>query len=341
MRSQILGIEYHLPEEVFTNEDIQRENPDWNMDELGANIGITQRHKAAEDEFASDMACEAATKLLDRQLVPPEKIDYILYCTQSPDYYMPATACQIQTRLGLSRNLGAFDYNLGCSGYVYGLGLAKGLIATGQAGYVLLITTESCSKTVNHHDRACYPLFGDAAAATLIGPGGDGPGDIGELVLRSNGKGHDKLIVPAGGLRIPRTAETAIEKTDKDGNVRSLNNTYMDGTAVFAFAITCVPKLIKDMLEKADLTSGQIDWYVYHQANKFMLEQLYVRSKIPNEKAVMSFDKCGNTSSSTMPIAMKDYLDAGRIKAGHKLMLVGFGVGWSWGACTITWGSQS
>lgn len=341
MACEILGIDYYLPERLVTNNELARENPDWDVPAFYSKIGIAERHWAAREETASDLAFEACQKLLARQLVAPEKIDYLMYCTQCPDYYLPSAACVLQDRLGLAQDTAALDFNLGCSGYVYGIGLAKALIVSGQARHVLLATADTYSKLVHPRDRTVCMLFGDAGTATLIGPTSEGPGEIWDPVLRTDGSGFGKLIVPAGGLRLPRSAETAREETDESGCTRSRNNLFMDGAGIFAFAITAVPRLIRDTLAKVGLAVDDVDWFVYHQANKFMLEELFTRSKIPPDKAVMSFEKVGNTVSSSIPIAIKNYQDAGNIQPGHRLMLVGFGVGLSWGAGMLTWGRRA
>ena len=338
---QVLGIEYHLPERIVTNDDLGRENPDWQMEGLYAKVGISERRVAALGETASDLALTACKKLLDREIVPRGRVDYLIFCTQSPDYYLPSAACVLQDRLGLSKNLGAFDFNLGCSGYVYGLGLAKALISSGQAKYVLLATGDTYSKYIHPHDRAVRVLFGDGATATLVGPTSQGPGQIGAFVFCTDGSGYKNLIVPAGGLRLPKSEATAEERTDAAECTRSDDNLFMDGTAIFAFAVTSVPKLIRDLLGKVGVNGEDVDWYVYHQANKFMLEELAKRSKVPAEKLAVNYEKVGNTVSSSIPLVLKDYVSAGKIKSGHKVMLIGFGVGYSWAGCVLTWGADA
>lgn len=334
--ARIIAIETHLPEKTVTNEDLAVDNPDWRMDDLQAKLGVVERRVAAEGETASDLAFEACRKLLKH--TDAGSVDYLLYCTQSPDYYLPSSACILQERLGLSRDIGAFDYNLGCSGYVYGLHMAKALIATGEARNVLLATADTYNKYIHSKDRTVRVLFGDGAAATLIGASDEGPGEIGQFVLRTDGRGYQNLMVPAGGLRLPHSSDTSREVTDESGCIRSKDNLFMDGPAIFAFAISCVPKIVRDILTKAQLTPDQIDFYVYHQANKFMLDQLFQRNRIPESKVLRCYEKMGNTVSSSIPLAIHQGLRDGRIRPGHRLLLVGFGVGYSWGAGVITWG---
>jgi 3-oxoacyl-[acyl-carrier-protein] synthase-3 len=337
VRTKILGISYHLPDKVVSNDDLGRENPDWKMDKIYEKAGIWSRHVAAEDETAGDLACEAVRKLLDRNLAPRDQIDYLLYCTQSPDYLLPSTACVLQDRLGLGTHTGALDFNLGCSGYVYGLQLAKSLVQTAAARHVLVVTADTYTKYIHPRDRTVRTLFGDGAAATLVGPSKEGSGEIGEFVLGTDGAGAKKLIVPSGGFRLPRSADTAQERMDEVGCVRSQDNLYMDGQAIFRFAIHTVPSLISALLARSGRTVDEIDWYVYHQANKFMLESLAQCSNIPPEKMVYHLETVGNTVSATIPLSIQAYVEAGRIKPGQRLMLIGFGVGYSWGACVVTW----
>ena len=332
----ILGISCELPLHVETNDDLQRENPDWRMAEVYGTSGIWSRHIVASDETASDLGFRAAAKLLAREIVPLNEIDYIVYCTQSPDYFLPATACVLQDLLGLGKHVGALDFNLGCSGFVYGLQMAHGLVMSGAARNVLLITADTPTKFVNSRDRTTRTLFGDAGAATLIGSARQS-GCFGDFVVGTDGSGAKNLMVPSGGMRMPRSRESGVESTDKAGCTRSADNLYMDGNAVFSFAVITVPRTIKSLLLKAKMTIDDIDWFVYHQANRYMLETLAKQSRIPLEKMLIDVRDHGNVSSSSIPITLQRAVEAGRIQSGQKLVLAGFGVGYSWGACNIVW----
>jgi 3-oxoacyl-[acyl-carrier-protein] synthase-3 len=335
--ARILGIEYHLPRRIETNDDLQRENPDWQVGKLYAKSGIRSRHVADPDETASDLGFEAARRLLTATGVAPADIGFLIYCTQSPDHFLPAAACTLQNHLGLPTSVGALDCNLGCSGYVYGLHLSKAFIDAGMARNVLLITADTYTKFIHPRDRTVRTLFGDGAAATLVGPSDDGADDIGPFILGTNGTGAANLIVPSGCFRLPRSAATAEEYTDDSGCTRSRNHLFMDGPAIFTFAITVVPQTVMAVLKAAGLVTEDVDWYIYHQANAFMLDNLAQRSKVPPEKMVIALEDVGNTVSASIPIALKRYVEAGKIKAGQRLMLIGFGVGYSWGACLVTW----
>jgi len=333
----IKSIEYDLPENLLTNEMLAAEFPEWSLEKIEKKTGIAVRHIAKTDECASDMGVRASQKLFARGACPREDIDYLLFCTQSPDYLLPTTACVMQDRLGLPKNCGALDFNLGCSGYIYGLGLAKGLIETGQARNVLLITAETYSKYIHPGDKSVRTLFGDAAAATLIQSSNASEKMIGPFVYGSDGSGGKNLIVSTCGSRAPHTDEFAQAEEDEHGNFRSKNNLYMNGSEIFAFTLLAIPKSVKELLAAAGRSIDDIDLFVFHQANKFMLEHLRKKLKIPEEKFYMSFKNYGNTVSSTIPIALKDAQSEGRLKSGDLIMLVGFGVGYSWGSTLIRW----
>ncbi len=242
--------------------------------------------------------------------------------------------------LGLGMNVGAIDISPGCSGYVYGLQWADSLIASGAAKRVLLVTADTYGRFVNAADRTVRTLFGDGASATLIGPAIEGDsGGIGSFVVGTDSRGTESLIVPAGGFRLPHSSSTAAEKTDAQGSVRSQDNLFMDGQAVFAFSLNMVPRVISDVLAKASLTREAIDWFVLHQANKFMLENLAKGAKLPASKMAYHMAQVGNTISSSIPLVLEAYVDDGRIKPGQRLLLAGFGVGYSWAACLMTWGN--
>jgi 3-oxoacyl-[acyl-carrier-protein] synthase-3 len=283
------------------------------------------------------LAVAAARKLFESGACSPEDIDYLLLCTQSPDYFLPTTACLLQDRLGIPTGSGALDFNLGCSGYVYGLGLAEGLLKTEQASNVLLITAETYTKFIYPEDRSVRTIFGDAAAATLL------TGVSGEksyrtrYVLRTDGRGGENLIVPAGGLRQRCSAQTAEPTRDDKGNVRTQESLYMNGPEVFNFTLQTIPDCVRDLLARADMSVDDIDLFVFHQANRHMLEHLRKKLGIPAEKFYLFLAHCGNTVSSTIPIALKEAVEEGRLKEGDLVMLVGFGVGYSWGATLLQW----
>jgi len=337
MQAAVSAIEYYLPPNTISTADLSSEFPEWPAAKIDEKTGIRERHIASPGECASDMAVAAARKLFDSGSCRPDQIDYLLLCTQSPDHFLPTTACLVQERLGLPTHIGALDFNLGCSGYVYGLGLAQGLISSGQASTVLLITAETYSKFLNPRDRSVRTIFGDAAAATLVSADPSLTPLIGPFVYGTDGRGGPNLIVPAGGMRQPRSAETAVSVQDEGGNVRSQDDLFMNGAEIFNFTLDVVPQTVNSLLEKAGLQLSDVDLFVFHQANKFMLEHLRKRLRISPEKFHVSMSHCGNTVSSTIPIALKHAALEGKLQPGALVMLVGFGVGYSWGAVLIRW----
>jgi 3-oxoacyl-[acyl-carrier-protein] synthase-3 len=335
MHAAIRAIEYHLPQDCLRTEDLSREFPEWPVEKIDSKTGIQTRHIAKPCECSSDLAVAAAEKLFASGACTPQDIEFVLLCTQSPDYFLPTTACLVQDRLGIPTSAGALDYNLGCSGYVYGLGLAEGLIASGQLGCILLLTAETYSKFLHRRDRSVRTVFGDAAAATLITAEPAPEPLLGPFVYGTDGSGGPNLIVPAGGMRKPRSAETALETADAQDNIRSLDNLFMDGPEIFNFTLDAVPQCIQQLLEKSGQTLEDIDLFVFHQANRYMLDHLRKRLKIPAGKFVMAMSHCGNTVSSTIPIALKHAAAANELTPDSLVMAVGFGVGYSWGATLL------
>ena len=337
MATYIAGIAYHLPKLELTNERLAAEFPDWTIDKIQGKTGICSRRIAAEGECASDLGVEACRKLFSEGVCQPGDVDFLLFCTQSPDYFLPTTACLMQQRLGIPTTAGALDFNLGCSGYIYGLGLAKGLIESGQARRVLLVTAETYSKHIHPGDKSVRTLFGDAAAATLIASDDQHVGAFGPFVYGTDGRGGANLCVPSGGMRLMRDEQTRVCVPDDQGNLRSQDNLYMNGPEIFTFTLREIPGLVRVTLAKAELEMEDIDHFVFHQANQYMLESLRKKTKIPESKFILSFAQCGNTVSSTIPIALKDSMEKGLLKPGERIMLVGFGVGYSWGSAIIQW----
>lgn len=337
MNATLAAIEYHLPERTLTNRDLAAEYPGWTVEKIEEKTGIAERRIAAEGECSSDLGVAAARKLFASGACSPADVDFLLLCTQSPDYFLPTTACLMQDRLGIPKHAGALDFNLGCSGYVYGLGLAKGLVETGQARNVLLVTAETYTKFIHAGDKSVRTLFGDGAAATLVQGVASAPAPaIGPFVYGTDGAGGENLIVPRGGLRAPRGAP-AEPHEDESGNVRSDDNLYMNGSEIFTFTLRAIPRSVKDLLAAAALQLDDVDLFVFHQANRFMLEHLRKKMAIPEDRFQLSFGRYGNTVSSTIPIALKDAETAGKLRPGARVMLVGFGVGYSWGATLVRW----
>ena len=332
MTACIKAISYYLPEKTLTNADLSLLFPEWGVEKIARKIGIEQRHIAAKDEFASDMAIAAANKLFGEHEVKPDEIDFILYCTQSPDYFLPSTSCIIQDKLTIPVKAGALDFNLGCSGYIYGLALAKGLINAGIAKNILLLTSETYSKFLHEKDKGNRTIFGDAAAASLIST--DGFAEIGEFELGTDGKGAENLMVKQGAIRYPKTNAEAVN--DEYGNAQTDANLYMNGPNVFSFTSKEVPGLIAETLVKNKLIKAEVDQFIFHQANQHMLEHLRKKIDINHDKFYTNMVDVGNTVSSTIPIALHEAMKNHDHPDGAKWLLAGFGVGYSWGATVIT-----
>jgi 3-oxoacyl-[acyl-carrier-protein] synthase-3 len=338
MRSsaKILDIAGYLPDKVLTNEELARLYPEWSAEKIYKKTGIRERHIATKEQTAGDLAFEAAKALFAKGNIKPDQVDFIILCTQAADYILPTTACLLQARLSVPHNAGAIDINVGCSGFVYGLSLAKGLIETGAAKCILLLTADTYSKYIHPLDKSVRTLFGDGAAATAIIASDEGHMEsIGPFIFGTDGSGGGDLIVEAGGFRKPKDEYTAIEKTDSYGNVRSAENLYMDGAEVMAFSLREVPIAVNLLLEKANRSREDVDYFVLHQANKFMLEALQKKLKIPEEKLPILMADSGNTVSSTIPLALIKMQENDKFHGGRRLMLIGFGVGYSWAACFL------
>jgi len=336
IKAYITGISFYLPKKVLDNRLISENHPEWSVDKISLKTGIDKRYISAEDEFSSDMAVSAAEKLFEEYSVEKESIDYLILCTQSPDFFLPTTACVLQDRLKLSKTTGALDINLGCSGFIYGIGLAKGLIASQQARNILLITSETYSKFIHPQDKSNKTIFGDAAAATLITaePSNNHiSASIENFVYGTDGSGYKDLIVKNGGIKY-RYSDNK-EFLDENGNFVSNDGfLFMDGKAIFNFTAFNVPPLIKDICIKNQVQEDEVDLFVFHQANLFMLQTMRKRCNIPEEKFYTDLS-CANTVSSTIPIAIKSAIEKNKIAQGSTVLLAGFGVGLSLGGVII------
>jgi len=335
IKAAIKAVTSFLPAGELTNDQLAEEFGMWHGNQIFEKTGVAVRHVSARDECASDLAVAAANKLFESGVCASEEIDFLVLVTQMPDYFMPTTACLVQNRLGLRTTCGAIDINLGCSGFIYGLAIAKSLVEAAVASTVLLITSDTYTKWINPKDRSTRTLFGDGAAATLVS-GVESESDlIGPFVLGSDGRGVKDIVVPAGGFRRPVTPETSIPREDETGSWRSEENLFMNGGEVLAFTIRTVPPVIDELLRKSGLTLDDVELVIPHQANKFMLERLRAKLKVPSEKYWIDMKESGNTVSATIPIAIESARNQGRLKSGHRVLVAGFGVGYSWGAAMI------
>ena len=304
-----MKIAFILPEKILTNGDLVRVYPEWTEEKIFAKTGIASRHVSSEGETALDLAERATRNLLDSYGLDVAEVDFLLLCTQSSEYRLPSSSCLLQNRLGIPTTVGALCFDHGCSGFIYGLSLAKGLIAGGVAKNVLLVTSETYTKYIKPEDKSTRTIFGDGAAATWVDE--ETAAKIGAFSFGTDGAGAEGLIVRDGKL-------------------------FMDGPEIFNFTLDIVPKTMNDVLEKNGMTHDDIDLYVFHQANKFMLDTIRKVNGLPREKFYINLESTGNTVSSTIPVALKQLDDVGRLQPGMKVMLMGFGVGLSWGATIVT-----
>ena len=337
MKVYIKALSYYLPERIVTNAELLKDFPEWSVDKVTAKVGVTSRHLAADNETAGDLAEKAARRLFEEYGISPSEIDFLLLCTQSPDYFLPSTACLLQHRLGIPVTSGAFDYNLGCSGCIYGLAVAKGLVSAGIARNVLLLTAETYSKYLHPSDKSNRSIFGDGAAACLIST--DGFVEIGDFVCGTDGSGAENLIVKTGASK--QRKPTGIFKEDEEGHTWYDDYLYMNGGAIFNFTLETVPVLVRQLLDKSGSQKEEIDYFIFQQANKFMLNTIRKVCVLPKEKFYVSLENTGNTVSSTVLIGLKDCLLNGTIKAGMQVVVAGFGVGLSWGGTILKFSNQN
>ena len=328
-KAYIKAITYYLPTKVLTNNQIAEKFPEWTADKVAQKVGITERHISAENETAADMAFQAAEKLFKENIGIKDQVDFLLLCSQSVDYKLPSSSCILQNRLGLKTSCGAFDFNLGCSGYEYGLAVAKGLIVSGIAKNVLLLTAETYTKYIHPEDKGNMTIFGDAATASLISS--EGFAEIGEFVLGTDGSGAENLIVKTKGARMPEA--TGKMSIDENGNPNWEDHLFMNGRAIFDFTADAVPQMAEELLNKENLRQDDVDLWIFHQANKYMINYLRKLMCIEKDKFFIYMDKVGNTVSSTVPVAIVEAMKEDRLHGN--IMLAGFGVGLSWGATMI------
>lgn len=334
-KSRIQGIVTAVPAKTKSIDDeveLYGGQPE-QIERIKKTIGLHERRVVDEGVTAGDLCEQAARRVLEGCRVDAAEIDAIVMVTQTPDYFQPATACVLHGRLGLKEDCAAFDVNLGCSGYVYALWLAGMMIESGSCAKVLVLAGDTISRCVNPRDRALAPLFGDAGSATLITEGESESW----FSLKTDGKGFEHLIVPAGAFREPSTGETRREETDGEGNVRSREQLRMNGAEVFNFSIKVEPKAIREILEFAGKTVEEVDHLVFHQANKYIISNIARRLKVSLDKVpCATVEKYGNQSCASIPGTICDCLGEKARETQLRLVLSGFGVGLSWASCFVT-----
>lgn len=323
-----------LPARVLTNEQLRAEQLDWDFDRLEQRTGVLARHVAAEGETALDLALSACKDLDARDELHADKIDALIFCTQSPDYIMPPNSCLMHGKLGLAANVLALDINLACSGYIYGLRLGSSLIESGAATRVLLATADTYTRYIHPGDRATRCLFGDGAAVSILAPSEDGRG-IRDIRCGTSGRHYQQFMIPAGGMRLPHSCETGREVVDQSGNVRTAEHIVMDGLGVLSFFNKTVPASVREILAANDLMLQDIDVFVFHQASRVALDSIRTALEIPAGKMVIEFADTGNLVSASIPVALSRALEKGSAQSGQLALLCGFGVGLSWGCAIV------
>lgn len=334
--AQVEGIAYFTPEGILTNEMLAAQFPEWSVEKIALKTGIHKRGIARPEEYSSTLAIEAARLLFANGGILPEELDYIILCTQTPDYLLPTTACLVHRELDLPQRVGAIDVNQGCSGYVYSLGLAKGLIESGQAAKVMVLTADTYSKLLNPGDKSVRTIFGDGATATLVVRVDGDEALMSGFTYGTDGSGAQHLMTTRGTLRGGESLSVSAL-----ADQRSLEPTtfdlYMNGPEIFNFTLRVVPTLVDSVLSSAGLDFDDVDLFVAHQANEFMLKHLRDKLGIPAEKFPIEMGEFGNTVSSTIPLTLARLEQRGVLFSGMKIMILGFGVGLSWAGSVITW----
>lgn len=328
MREEQISV--YFPKKVLKNQEFEIPHGKFKKGAVYNKTGIRSRHVSGKEELVSDMAAASAFQLVKQY---GRGIDFLILCTQTPDYQLPSTACIVQNKLGLPSSVGALDINLGCSGFIYSLAVAKGMLSTGISHGMLLIMAEAYSKHIHPEDYSTRTIFGDAACSIFLL--GEDAEKIGEFSLGTDGTGYNNLIIPASG-----EAGKAISNRDKllvdASGKRTKENLYMNGLEIFNFALDRIPPLVDDVLKKNRLQMEDIALIIPHQANQFMLNELREILGVTEDKFYINMESIGNTVSASIPIALKMALEDGKLEKGDKVMLLGFGVGYSWGGVVIT-----
>ncbi len=337
LRCKISAIHTYFPQKTLDNEMLAENYQGWTAEKIFEKTGIKKRHVVTDDEYVSDLAVKAAENLFSQETTSRDDIDALIICTQTPDYALPCTAALVHKQLGLPSNCMTFDFNHGCTGFIYGISIGGSLIHSRQVKKILLITAETYSRWCHPGDKSVTTIFGDGAAAICLEPDTSGT-EIGPFIFGTDGRGFKQLTIPISGAHAFNTEPASLKvEVDKSGNTRTAANLYMNGPELFRFAITSVPKLVKKLLQKSGKSIEDIDAFVFHQANAFMLQNIQKKLKIPDEKMIYALENVGNTVSASIPVAIHQAQQKGSIVPGDTLMLVGFGVGYSWGGCLLTW----
>lgn len=339
MKPGINAITYSLGSRRLSNEQLAVENPQWDLARTFERTGITSRPVAEASETSLDLGEQASLALFEKVGITANEIDALIFCTQTPDYVLPPNSTLLHGRLGMQQDVMAFDINHACSGFIYGLGIGRSLIQSGTAMRVLLITGDTYSRLLHPQDRATRPIFGDGAAATLISSD-DPVVSVLDMTFHTGGKASDRFIVKRGGARDPHSTNPAAVTIDKSGRVRSDAHVYMDGLGVLSFFTSVVPKAVREILSRNQLSMADISLFVFHQASQLALDGLQKSLAIPDEKMVIDIHDTGNLVSASIPVALSRVLKDRRIQPGQLVLLCGFGVGLSWATALVRFNGE-
>lgn len=321
----ILGTGKYVPERILTNHDLEQ-MVDTNDEWIVTRTGIRERRIAASEQATSDLAFLAAQKALMAANVAAEELDLIIVATITPDKFFPSTACLLQDKLG-AKKAAAFDLSAACSGFIYGLATASSMIASGMYNHVLVVGAECLSRVTDYTDRNTCILFGDGAGAVVLGRVPEGRG-FKSFELGADGAGGDLLCINGGGSRLPSTEQSVTEKK---------HYIHMAGSEVFKFAVRIMGGAAEEALRKAGMDKSEIDLLVPHQANIRIIQSALNRLDLPEEKCMINLDRYGNVSAGSIPIALAEAVEQGRVNEGDRVVLVGFGGGLTWGAAVLVW----
>ncbi|CAK8723196.1 MAG: 3-oxoacyl-[acyl-carrier-protein] synthase-3 [Candidatus Electronema aureum] len=333
---KISGIASAVPEQIRTIFDDMKVFGEDEVYKISANIGVKSRYIAPPHLCTSDLCFFAAERLLHEASWKKDSVDALIFVSQTPDYRLPATSCILQKRLGLSNECASFDISMGCSGYIYGLWVASSLIVGGNIDRVLLLVGDTSNKLLSPQDRSVALLFGDAGTATLLEKSAHAQPMT--FVMGTDGDGANNLIVPSGGFRKIANESTKIRTERENNNIRSDEDLFMNGAEIFSFTLERLSPLIRSVLDESSWTVDDVDFFIFHQANKFILNFLTKKMKLSPHKVPIVLEKFGNTSSASIPLALSSSLHEELCNKELRLIFSGFGVGYSWGAVALNVG---
>ena len=335
--SMIRAIAHALPATTLTYEDLVARFGEKHVASIYRMSGIRDRRVVVAGQCASDLAVAAARRLIEHGRVDPAGIDALIFCSQTPDYRIPATASRLQAVLGLPEKCATFDVNQACASFIFGLQVAHSMIVAETAHRVLLLNGDAISALINPNDRGLVTLHGDAAAATLVEPCDSEAGGVEFFEVGVAGKDFDRLIVPAGGARLPSGPTTCVEETDSTGCTRNQDQLFMDGPAIFHFALYKIKDFLKELLQRRNLSIDDFDLVLFHQANKTMVDLLYKGLDVPPSKRYCFLEHVGNSSGASLPSLLAQAWREGKVKPETRTLMCSFGGGLAWGAFSVRW----